>query len=233
MGQTKSLISYISTSNSRLFTIASDEDTGPCENNRTGLVDSEAFIRNAFARSANEGITLLFERYYQPLCNHAVRYVSSREIAEDIVSDLFYELQSKEIFKTVTSSFRAFLFTAVRNRAFDYVRLEMNRSTSLEQAGTVSIPIGQHPDTVTQFEELYHDVEKSLNQLPIQRRRVYIMHRFEGKKYSEIAKDLNLSVKTVEAHMAQAMHQMRKAMIAKWTMILLIACNLAVPLQGL
>jgi RNA polymerase sigma-70 factor (ECF subfamily) len=226
MGRAKSLTTGINPAGLRPSPLISDDDI---DQHEARSVDSEAFIRSAFARSINDGITLLFERYYQPLCNHAVRYVSSREVAEDIVSDLFYELQSKEIFKTITVSFRAFLFTAVRYRAFDYVRLEMSRSTSLEQADAVSIPIGQHPDTVTQFEELYHDVEKNLNQLPLQRRRVYIMHRFEGKKYSEIAEDLNLSVKTVEGHMAQAINQMRKAMIAKWTMILIVACNLVIP----
>lgn len=229
MGRTKSLTTGLNPAGLRPFSLVSDDDINQRESEKARPVDSESFIRGAFANSTNDGITLLFERYYQPLCNHAVRYVSSREVAEDIVSDLFYELQSKEIFKTITVSFRAFLFTAVRHRAFDYVRLEMSRSTSLEQAGAVPIPVGQHPDTVTQFEELYHDIEKNLNLLPLQRRRVYIMHRFEGKKYSEIAEDLNLSVKTVEGHMAQAINQMRKAMIAKWTTILIVVCNLAIP----
>jgi RNA polymerase sigma factor (sigma-70 family) len=162
------------------------------ELNNEVVLDAESMIRKAFDTDVNAGISLLFQHYYEVLCSHAVRYVSSKEIAEDIVSDIFYEFHSQQIFLSVKTSYRAFLFTCVRNRAFDYVRLEMSRSTSLENANFLPIQNAQQPDSITQFEELYQDVEKAINEMPLKRRQIYVMHRFEGKKYQEIANELNL-----------------------------------------
>lgn len=187
-------------------------------------LDAERLIHRAFEQDPEAGIGLLFEHYYQPLCSHVVRFVSSKEIAEDIVSDIFYEFHVGRIYRTITTSYRAFLFTAVRNRAFDYVRAEMKRSTSLEQAERLSFPIDQQPDSVTQFEELYHDVEKAIDAMPVKQRQVYVMHRFEGRKYAEIASELNLSLRTVEVHMYRAIHHVRSFLKDKWLILLISFC---------
>lgn len=179
-------------------------------------LDSELLLRNAFREGPEKGMSLLFRLYYAVLCSHAVRYVSAKAIAEDIVSDIFYEFQAQSRYEIITTSFRAYLFTAVRNRAFDYVRAEMWHNTSLENADAMMANGNQSPDSIIQYEELYHDVENAINAMPLKRRQVYVMHRFEGKKYQEIANELNLSLRTIEAHLYQAMRQIRNALKDKW-----------------
>ncbi|MFD1143750.1 RNA polymerase sigma-70 factor [Larkinella insperata] len=198
---------------------ALDEEWG----NAVGVLDAERLIRKAFETDSNQGIELLFHWYYRPLCSHAVRYVSSKEIAEDIVSDVFFQFHSGHVFEKVTTSFRAYLFTSVRYRAFNYVRAEMSRSTAIDHAENVSIEHHQYPDQITQFEDLYHDVEEAINTLPRKRRKIYIMHRFEGKRYQDIAQELNLSLRTVEAQVYLALHQVRKLLRHKWLLLLLLA----------
>ncbi|WP_345271413.1 RNA polymerase sigma-70 factor [Nibrella viscosa] len=183
-------------------------------------LDPDLFIRKTFEQDADAGISLLFRQYYSLLCSHAVRYVSSKAIAEDIVSDIFYEFHIQHRYKTIRSSYQAYLFLAVRNRSFDYIRNEMRQSTSLENAEFIPAHSTQNPDSITQYEELYHDVEDAINAMPIKRRQIYIMHRFEGKKYQEIAEELNLSLRTVEAHIYQAIHQIRDALRNKWSFLL-------------
>ncbi|GAA4420632.1 RNA polymerase sigma-70 factor [Nibrella viscosa] len=183
-------------------------------------MDPDLFIRKTFEQDADAGISLLFRQYYSLLCSHAVRYVSSKAIAEDIVSDIFYEFHIQHRYKTIRSSYQAYLFLAVRNRSFDYIRNEMRQSTSLENAEFIPAHSTQNPDSITQYEELYHDVEDAINAMPIKRRQIYIMHRFEGKKYQEIAEELNLSLRTVEAHIYQAIHQIRDALRNKWSFLL-------------
>jgi len=185
------------------------------------VLDSELMIRRAFETDADTGIAMLFQQYYPMLCSHAVRYVSSKAIAEDIVSDIFYEFHSRHLYKTVTTSFRAFLFTSVRHRAFDYVRNEMQRNTSLDNASHLSISSTQEPDSIIQYEELYHDLEKAINDMPLKRRQIYVMHRFEGKKYQEIATELDLSLRTIESHLYQAIRQIRKTLQDKWLILIL------------
>ncbi|MCA0230375.1 MAG: RNA polymerase sigma-70 factor [Bacteroidetes bacterium] len=186
------------------------------------VLDPERMIRVAFETNPDTGIALLFQQYYPLLCSHAVRYVSSKAIAEDIVSDIFFEFHTQHLYRTITTSFRAFLFTSVRHRAFDYVRNEMRRNTSLDNATQFSTATTYEPDSITQYEELYHDVENAINSMPLKRRQIYVMHRFEGKKYQEIANELNLSLRTIEAHLYQAIRQIRTSLKDKWLAIIVL-----------
>jgi RNA polymerase sigma-70 factor (family 1) len=191
---------------------SSDENS---EKKETAL-DSEILIRKAFESDFSAGIEALFRWYYAPLCSHAVRYVSSREIAEDIVSDVFCKLYLEKSVDHIKTSFRAYLFTCVRNRAFNYVKMEMGRHSPIENASSVSVHHGEQPDDITQFEDLYHDVEYVINAMPQRRRKIYVMHRMEGKKYAEISGELDISVKTVKEHMYQASQQIREYLRKKW-----------------
>lgn len=184
--------------------------------------DSEMLLKKAFETNTNEGISMLFRWYYKPLCSHAIRYVSSKEIAEDIVSDIFYKFHSEQMYTSIDTSFRAYLFAAVRYRSFDYVRAEMKRNTSIQYADYVALQPDEQPDHITQYEELSRDVENAINTLPMKRRKICVMHRFEGRKYQEIASELNLSIRTVEAQMYQALHQVRRIIKAKWFFLFLI-----------
>lgn len=204
---------------------SSESGPGLPKRNQDLPADSEMLLKKAFESDTNKGIELMFRWYYRPLCSHVVRYVSSKEIAEDIVSDVFYKFHKDKAFANVETSFRAYLFTAVRYSAFDYVRVEMKRITSLEYAEYVTLKPEQQPDHITQFEDLYNDVENAINTLSLKRRKIYLMHRYEGKKYNEIATELGLSLRTVESQMYGAMHELRRIIKAKWFFLLLAFLN--------
>lgn len=191
------------------------------EDGNTGgesVLDSELLIHKTFERDYDAGIELLFRWYYAALCNHAIRFVSSREVAEDIVSEVFSALYLQKPQYEQKSSFRAWLFTCVRNKAFNYVRLELRRNSPIDSAERMEAP-DQQPDEITEYEELYHDMQNAVNTLPTRRRSIYIMSRMEGKKHEEIALELGISVNTVKEHMSQALRQIRNALKEKWSML--------------
>ncbi len=186
------------------------------------VLDAETLIRRAFSEEAKSGMAALFRHYYAPLCSHAVRFVASKAIAEDIVSDVLFEFHSQGRHTAITTSFRAYLFRSVRHRAFDYVQAELRRSGSLDGAAHLAIDATQQPDALAQYDELYQDLQRAINALPLKRRETYLLHRFEGKKYQEIADELGLSPRTVEAHLYQAMRQIREALRDKWLVLALM-----------
>jgi RNA polymerase sigma-70 factor (ECF subfamily) len=193
------------------------------ESSPSKMIDVEAFIRKTFEDDVKAGMEMIFRNYHSLLCSHAVRYVSSREVAEDIVSDILFEFQSKGIYNSVTTSYRAYLFTSVRNRAYDYVKKEMGRSnTVIENAISVAGQHSEQPDSITQFEELHHLIERTINSMPLKRKQVYVMHRFESKKSREIAEEMKLSQRTVEAHIYMAIKQIQGALKEHWLWIAVI-----------
>ena len=102
----------------------------------------------------------------------------------------------------------------------------MQRQTSLENADLVSISENLQPDSITQYEDFYRDVQKTIDEMPVKRRQIYLMNRFEGKKPQEIAEELTISDRTVEAHLYQAYKFLRAALREKWLVILFMLSNL-------
>lgn len=188
-------------------------------------IDAEFFIRKAFETDPRLGCELLFRHYYQPLCSHAVKLLYSKAIAEDIVADIFYQFYLKGTFQQITTSYRAYLYKTVRHRAYNYLRWETQRTTNLDSLAGYSDDRTLQPDSITQYEELYQDVEKTINALPPQCRKIYLMHRFESKKYTEIAEEMNLAPKTVEVQIRKASHFLRDVLKKKWTLVLISLCN--------
>ncbi len=66
------------------------------------------------------------------------------------------------------------------------------------------------PHQQMEYEELERFINGTLEKLPVRRRRIFEMHRLEGRKYVEIATQLSLSVKTVEAEMTKALRTLRE-----------------------
>ena len=172
--------------------------------------DSELFIRNAFAADPKLGCELLFRQYFAPLCSHAIRFVYDRQVAEDVVADLFYTFYQKELYRQIKGSYRAYLYQAVRNRAFNILRWELSRQEPLPDDLDQPDQDAMQPDRLLQQDELYRALEQAVQQLSPQRQRVFLLSRFEGKSYKEIASELTLSPKTVENHLLQALSTVRQ-----------------------
>ena len=157
---------------------------------------------------AFEGI---FRLYYSPLCLYAAGITGNRDVAEEIVQELFYVFWKEKEKLQVFRSIKSYLYGAVRNQALQHCEhLEVrNRHRETVLAGN---PDGKPSDPQDQLEykELETLIDKTLKKLPERRLRIFRMHRFEGKKYAEIASILSLSVKTVEAEMTKALQTLRK-----------------------
>jgi RNA polymerase sigma-70 factor, ECF subfamily len=151
----------------------------------------------------------LFHKMYRPLCSFCEKFVGIREVAEEVVSDVFYTIWKNRHRITVTSP-KSYLYTAVRNRAFDYLR-GFNRTVCCELEHAAHLPSDNH----TLHDALEHaELELQLNQgigsLPRQCKIIFELSRDEGLKYKEIAEELSISIKTVEAQIGKALKHLRK-----------------------
>ncbi|RIV20683.1 RNA polymerase sigma-70 factor [Fibrisoma montanum] len=182
------------------------------ESSVPGMYDQDLFIRKTFEQDARQGCEQLFRLYFAPLCSHAVRFVYNRQVAEDLVADLFYQFYADRQYERVTGSYRAYLYQAIRNRAFNYIRWELGRQGADEpDPDRPDLESGQ-PDQLLLQDELYQTLERAVQGLSPQRQRVFIMSRFDGKSYKEIAGELDLSPKTVENHLLRALSTVRAAL---------------------
>ena len=175
-------------------------------------VDSELFIRKAFSEDPEKGCELLFRVYYNDLCSTAIRMVYSRQIAEDVVGEVFLNFWNNRSFETIRISYRAYLFRAVRNRAYNYLRFELGKYAPSPE-GTpepADFQEVEQPDQIILLDELVHRINRVVGDLPPMARRVFIMSRYDGKPHLQIAAELGINTKTVESHITRALHSIRK-----------------------
>jgi len=154
----------------------------------------------------------MFRNYYTPLCLYAASITGRMDIAEEIVQDLFYVLWKDRGSIHIFSSLKGYLYGAARNRALQYhehktVQLKHQEKTlSQKSEESESDPT---PEQQLEYKELEILINKTLKKMPERRNKIFRLHRFEKKKYSEIAELLSISVKTVEAEMTKALQSLR------------------------
>ena len=181
----------------------------------TALVDNEYFIRTAFAQSPEKGFESLFRLYYNALCSHALRFVYTQEVAEDIVSEVFYQLWKTNAYATVEFTYRTYLYAAVRHRAHNYLRDELTGNRTPNSIDNLEFASGgESPQALIEYDETFQRLEKVIKELPSQCQRVFLMSRFENRKNQEIANELGIALKTVEAHLSRALTQIRRVILA-------------------
>jgi RNA polymerase sigma-70 factor (ECF subfamily) len=131
--------------------------------------------------------------------------------AKDVVQAVFLNFWDKRATLNITSSPKAYLFRSVYNESLNYLKKQevLQKHHHISASETSGI---QEQKPFAFEDELYlkQKIETVLQELPPQCREVFIKSRAEQKKYSEIATELGIAVKTVEAHMSKALKLIRK-----------------------
>ena len=155
----------------------------------------------------------LFKSSYISLLNYAQTILKDRDTAEEIVQELFYVMWRDREKIDIMTSINGYLFRAVYNRCIHYIEHQkvVSRYES-EVKGDRGIDQND-PVEILKYNELHEKIAVILEKLPERCARIFCMNRFEGLKYSEIAQQLAISVKTVEANMGKALKEFRKELL--------------------
>ena len=154
---------------------------------------------------------MVFRQYYTPLCLYAFSITTRRDIAEEVVQDVFYTIWRERHNIQILQSIKNYLYGAVKNQSLRYQERLVVQEKHREYV--LSHSIGQDessPQDQLEYKELEDIIRRTLEKLPERRRQIFRMHRMEDKKYKEIADSLSLSVKTVEAEMTKAYRTLRQ-----------------------
>lgn len=162
----------------------------------------------------------LFKSHFQYLCNFARQYVGEDEVAEDLTQKVFITLWEKRDTIDPKLSVKSYLFTMLKNRCLNYLRDSKKYHSKVLDIDCGNLEISVEEDPLAE-EELRKQIQAALDELPEKCRLVFEMSRFRGMKYKEIAEDLELSQKTVEAHMSKAIKSLRKS-LSQWLGLLLL-----------
>lgn len=159
----------------------------------------------------------LFRKYYKILKAFACKYVEDQSIAEDIVQEVFYEIWLRKSMIDLNAYLKPYLFKSVHNKCLNHLNNKYTKEKiSLNQLSTDSY---SEPSLKSQeseledsllYKELESEIRKCIDNLPEQCKKTYLLRHTYGLKNREIAEQLNINIKTVEKHMANALIKIRE-----------------------
>lgn len=169
---------------------------------------------NELIKYIKEGDLKAFERvfkdYYALMCSVAMDYVNDSAVCQTLTEDVLLNLWEKKREVVITTSLRAYLLRAVRNKCIDHLRTHRQVSGFLGYYDSLDRMFGgAMADEKDLFEQLISDelaelLDRAIDEMPEERRRVFILVRMENKTYQEAADMLHISVNTVKYHLKRA-----------------------------
>lgn len=152
---------------------------------------------------------LVFTYYYSGLCAFANQMLKDMQASEDLVQDFFVKLWFQGSHLQINCSLKSYFFSSVKNRALDFLKHEKVKTqyAILNDGCNDSVT----PDEIWEFTqgELEELIEKALTQVPPRAREIFELSRFKGVANEEIARQLNISKRTVEVQISKALQVLR------------------------
>ncbi|SMO40944.1 RNA polymerase sigma-70 factor, ECF subfamily [Gracilimonas mengyeensis] len=171
--------------------------------------DEVKFLVRGLAEGDEWAFKNIFLLYYEPLCNFCWRYTKSKAISEDLVQEMFADVWHNRAVFDPNKCIRLYLYKAVKNKALDYLdhqrvireyeEEQQKQNTGIDEQGSF------HQDN----EQFIIAAREAIYNLPHRTQQIYILSREDGFTYPEIADIMDISTKTVEAHISKALDMLR------------------------
>ena len=138
-------------------------------------------------------------------------YLYNEAQAEEVVNDVFMGLWNKRATLDYNDELKSYMFTSVKNRSFNALRKNKQLSeTAIEEW---EVPV-QFNDASHQLElmELQEQINFLIDALPPKCKQIFLMSRKEDMTYKQIAEVMEISPKTVENQIGNALKFLKKSL---------------------
>jgi RNA polymerase sigma-70 factor (family 1) len=151
-----------------------------------------------------EAFKMLYKKYWQLLLKYAATYINDEYICKEIVQELFVHLHHTRSRIRIHSSLSSYLFVALRNKVFNYLRNQSVYRKHVMKAGACGMLACNDVEQSMNLTELKKEIHYSLKRMPVKYREVYILHDENSYTVKKISKVLDRPVDTVEKQLRKA-----------------------------
>ena len=176
------------------------------------LPDNEkiAELLERLRTGCQDSYTALFHLYYKDLVLFAGTFIQDQDVCEDIVQNIFVRLWNEHDHLSISASLKSYLLSATRNGCVDYIR---HQEVHRQYADSFFLESGlttQEAEKYLLYFELQKELKRAIDRLNDLQRKCFILSRIHGMKYSDIADLLQISLRTVELKIAQAIKLLKE-----------------------
>ena len=155
----------------------------------------------------------MFTTFYPVLAAYCNKYVKDSEAVRDLIQDIFLKVWENRHTVDFSTPLHSYLLTLAHNHCMNYLHRMKIEKKYMQNAALQLLEMETQYDDL--FDQLVADaleerITQAVEQLPEQCRDIFRKSRFEGMSHKDIARDLNISVRTVETQIYRALKALKK-----------------------
>lgn len=198
------------------------------------MIDNNSFELNlfeSFKKGDQAAFTYFYEKYFNRIQTFCVQFIYDKDEAENLAQEALLHLwQSRENVDSI-NGIQSFLYTYAKSKCLNIIRHNKvkdrfkndvlnvkENELNIEILNSISF------DTL-ELTELERIINESINDLPPKTREVFIKKRIENKKNAEIAEEMQVTLKAVEAHMTKALKILKTKLSDYLFLLFILICN--------
>ena len=192
------------------------------------VLNDERILVQRLIEGDEDAFCELYAAYKNRLIFFAMRFLKSREYAEDIFQDAFTVIWLGRRFINPDASFSSYLYTIVRNRILNQLRDLENQTKLKEQILEQAVDYSNDTNNSILANDLRGLIARAMQQLTARQREIFEMSREQDMSHREIAEALGISVYTVQEHISTSLRILRtyleKHSVSGADLVLLLIC---------
>ena len=170
---------------------------------------SDGELSALFIDGDHKAYEQLYKRYFRLLYTYAFKKLRDEELAKDIIQEFFTELWYKRTSITVNANIAGYFYSAINNRILNYFSHETVRAKYIEAIDNFVSSQTDTTDHLVREKLMVELIEREIQALPAKMRQVFEMSRKEHLSNKEIAERLDISERTVETQVSNALYRLR------------------------
>ena len=175
---------------------------------------NDDFLFREIKKGSRTAFSVLFEKYYADIVMYCGSIIHDRTDCEDIVQDVFYKLWCRREDIEIDVSLKVYLLRAAKNGCLDCIRHNRVVSEHQETVSRGSVPEIYDTDDYILYSDLKGHLGTIMQQMDVKAAEAFRMNRFGHLKYKEIAEKLNVSERTVQVRISNALKTIRTGLAA-------------------
>ncbi len=172
-----------------------------------------------FAKGDEPAFEMIFKGNYNRIIGFCRQFVRDADKSQSLAQEAFVKLWLNKSKIESVNGIKSFLYTAAKTECLNYLRHEKvisnyeNKLLQTKERLLDSEILESFNFDDLEFTELKRLIDQAISELPERCRQVFILSRMEGKKNNEIANELDISVKSVEANLTRALKSLRTNLV--------------------
>jgi len=180
------------------------------------LIEQKLDLKGLWTKVAIDNDHKSFEKFFIILNTKLIKfcelYVYKREIAEEIVADVFVNFWNQRTKLLEVENLETYIFISVKNRSLNYIKKNALMNLVQIEDSPQELVAYSNPEAEIEKKELFFRLDQAINTLPQQCQIIFRLVKEDGMKYKEVSEILNISHKTVQTQVLRAMQKLSKEM---------------------